>query len=239
MKKFLIVLSVFGLLTAVIAGCGTGGNEGQSGAPVEGTTDVEKAAMQETDGVGGDKDEAAQKNEPVNVAVEATEPTTETKCSMCDMTVYPHDHDMGKFTGQVVTADGEHLFTDDVGCLMNQIRVLEEAPQAAWVRDYNTLEWVPVSNAIPVRASIETPMKMGFALFGSEEAADKFVTENPMLAAVVTSMDDVDKIALERRKAKLAKMKAAEEKAAGAAGGQGQMQMDGQMNGNMNGQMNH
>lgn len=231
MKKLVMVLSTFGLLTGLLAGCGTSGKDEQSGAPAEEAANVENGAVQEADTA---KDETAQKNQPVNVAVEPTEPTAETKCSMCDMTVYPHDHEMGKFTGQVVTADGEHLFTDDVGCLMNQVRTLEEEPQAAWVRDYNTLEWVPVSNAVPVRASIETPMKMGFALFGSEDAANKYVTENPAVAPVVSTMDAVDKIAEERYKAKMAKMKAAQEKAASAAGGQGQMQMDGQMNGQMN-----
>lgn len=238
MRKVLMVLSTFGLLTGVLAGCGSNGNEEQSSAPVEETANVENNAAQKTEDTS--KDEAKQENEPMKMTADATEPTSETKCSMCDMTVYPHDHEMGKFTGQVVTADGEHLFTDDVGCLMNQIRTLEEEPQAAWVRDYNTLEWVPVSNAIPVRASIETPMKMGFALFGSEDAANKYVAENPMVAPVLSTMDDVDKIAEERYKVKMAKMKAAQEKAAGAAGGQGQMQMqmDGQMNGNMNGQMN-
>lgn len=236
MKKLLIVLSTFGLLTGVMAGCGTTDKNEQSQAPVKETADVENNASQEADNTV--KDETKQENEPVNVSVEATEPTAETKCSMCDMTVYPHDHKMGMFTGQVVTADGEHLFTDDVGCLMNQIRTLEEEPQAAWVRDYNTLEWVPVSDATPVRASIETPMKMGFALFGSEDAANKYVAENPMAAPVVSTMDAIDKIAEERYKMKMAKMKAAQEKAAGAAGGQGQMQMNGEMNGNMNGQMN-
>lgn len=225
-----MVLLAFGLLAGVMTGCGTSNNEGQSGAPVEEAADVETGAVQET----GDavEDDAAVEDEHEHVAVEPTEPGAEAMCAMCDMVVYPHDHEMGKFTGQVVTADGEHLFTDDVGCLMNQIRVLEEAPQAAWVRDYNTLEWVPVSDAIPVRASIETPMKMGFALFGSEEAANKYVTENPAVAPVVSTMDAVDKIAEERYKAKMAKLKAAQEKAAGAAGGQGQMQMEGQMNSN-------
>lgn len=219
-----MVLSTFGLLTGILAGCGASDNKEQSQAPVEDTAGVEKDAN------GAVNDDKASKNEPMDVSVAATEPDAETKCSMCDMTVYPHDHEMGKFTGQVVTADGEHLFTDDVGCLMNQIRTLDKEPQAAWVRDYNTLEWVPVNNAIPVRASIETPMKMGFALFGSEDAANKYVTENPMAAPVVSTMDAVDKIAEERYKAKMEKMKASQEKAADAAGDHGQMQMDGQMN---------
>lgn len=137
-------------------------------------------------------------------AVTPEEPGTEERCSICNMVVYGADHPMGRYTGQVVTADGEHLFTDDVGCLLNQIRVLEEEPLAAWVRDYNTLEWIPVDEAVPVRASIETPMKMGFALFGSEEAAEQFISENPMLSPVMATMEEVDSIALERRKAKMA-----------------------------------
>lgn len=231
MKKLFMVLLTLGLVSGILAGCGAGKNESQNAeAPAENAAEVSNEETQPTDNA-AEEGTPTNQNEPAQVAVTPTEPDEHTTCSMCDMIVYPHDHEMGKFTGQVVTADGKHLFTDDVGCLMNQIRTLEETPQAAWVRDYNSLEWIPVKTAIPVRASIETPMKMGFALFGTEDAANKYVTENPMLAPVISTMDDVDKIAEERYKAKMAKMKESQEKAAG--------KMDSNMNGEMNGQMNH
>ncbi|WP_458412055.1 nitrous oxide reductase accessory protein NosL [Schinkia sp. CFF1] len=230
MKKFLMVLSTFGLITAIMAGCGTDTKDSQSSAPDNKATEVATTQTPQSEPAAADKTAAEQKDAAQTTAT-PTEPGDGEMCSMCNMEVYHQDHEMGKFTGQVVTADGKHLFTDDVGCLLNQIRTLEEKPQGAWVRDYNTLEWVPVNDATPVRASIETPMKMGFALFATKEAADKYVAENPMAAPVITSMDDVDKIALERRKAKLAKMKESEEKAkaAGKMNGQMDMQMNGQM----------
>ncbi|HHY71739.1 MAG TPA: hypothetical protein GX497_00625 [Bacillus bacterium] len=211
MKKLLMILMAVGLTSGILAGCGTGAKESQGGTSPNNEAEVENGQAAQTENTATDN--GAEKKDIAQVTATPTEPGEGETCSMCDMEVYHHDHEMGKFTGQVVTADGKHLFTDDVGCLLNQVRILEEKPQGAWVRDYNTLEWVPVGDATPVRASIETPMKMGFALFGTKEAADKYVAENPMLAPVVTSMDDVDNIALERRKVKLAKMKEAEEKA--------------------------
>lgn len=233
MKKLFILL--FALSLGMIAGCGSTTNDTTSEkAPAE-TTTTDNAAQVEKEQPS--KDAAQATDEPEKVAVTPTEPGEGEMCSMCNMEVYHKDHPMGMYSGQVVTADGEHLFTDDLGCTINQVRILEEEPLAAWVRDYNTLEWIPVDKAIPVRASIETPMKMGFALFSTEEAANKFVTENPMLSPVLSTYEDVDKIALERRKAKLAKQKAAEEKQQQQGNMNGQM--NGQMNGDMNGQMNH
>jgi len=229
MKKFLSVLLALGLLTGITAGCGTSNNERQGNQPADNAQEVKTDGADQTEKQ-ATENTAADEKEPTKVAATPTEPGEGAMCSMCNMEVYHKDHDMGKYTGQVVTADGEVLFTDDVGCTLNQLRILEEEPKAAWVRDYNTLEWIPVDQAVPVRASIETPMKMGFALFGTEEAANKYFTENPMLAPVVSTMDDVDKIAAERYKVKMEKMKAAQEKAAGNMGGQ----MNGQMNGMSN-----
>lgn len=226
MKKFLPVLLALGLLTGITAGCGTSNNESQGNPPADNATEVKTDGADQTEKQ-ATENTAADEKEPAKAAATPTEPGEGATCSMCNMEVYHKDHEMGKYTGQVVTADGEVLFTDDVGCTLNQIRTLEEEPQAAWVRDYNTLEWIPVDQAVPVRASIETPMKMGFALFGTEEAANTFSTENPMLAPVLSTMDDVDKIAAERYKVKMEKMKAAQEKAAGNMGGQMNQQMNG------------
>ncbi|WP_017756263.1 nitrous oxide reductase accessory protein NosL [Calidifontibacillus oryziterrae] len=231
MKKLLILL--FALSIGVIAGCGTTSNQGaEEQAPAEETAPAEEQVM-ESETTESEVEDVATVADEHDHGVMPEEPGEGTMCSMCDMIVYHKDHEMGKFTGQVVTADGEYLYTDDVGCLLNQVRVLEEKqeqPLAAWVRDYNTLEWIPADQAIPVRASIETPMKMGFALFGTEEAANKYVTENPMVAPVLSTMDDVDKIALERRKAKMAKMQESQQK---------MEQQQSNMEGNMEGEMSH
>ncbi len=219
MKKWWILLMMLALIGFVGCGAqttGTGNTESQPSADESAseTTVAENAGddadTSEEAHSSDDAPSSADSHDDHVHAVAPQEPGENEMCSVCNMVVYHRDHPMGRYTGQVVTADGQHLFTDDVGCLLNQIRMLEEEPLGAWVRDYNTLEWIPVDEAVPVRASIETPMKMGFALFGTQETAEQFLAENPMLSPVITTMADVDRIALERRKAK---MKAAEEQA--------------------------
>lgn len=232
MNKFFTFLLALIFMVGIMAGCGTGTTESQRDTAQD--ANVEQVDVQQPE------DETAHElnaTENEHNHAHPAEPEEGTTCSMCNMEVYLKNHEMGKFTGQVVTADGQHLYTDDLGCLLNQIRILEEKPQGAWVRDYDTLEWIPVEQAIPVRASIETPMKMGFALFGTEEAANNFATQNPMLSPVITTMKEVDKIALERRKAKLAKMKEAQEKAANQNNSEmkdTKNEMNNEMHGNMN-----
>jgi len=237
MKKWLMFLMVMGLVLVVGCGANTSGVDDvenrqsmseQAGAPTNGVNGGEDADESNDETHGSDGAQSPEDHAGHPQAALPTEPGENEACSMCNMVVYHRNDPMGRYTGQVVTADGRHLFTDDIGCLMNQIRILEEKPLGAWVRDYNTLEWIPVDEAVPVRASLETPMKMGFALFGTREAAEEFLAENPQLSPVIATMEDVDKIALERRKAK---MKAAEEQAKKADGLAGHE--EGPMNGNM------
>lgn len=132
------------------------------------------------------------------------EPSSDTRDALCHMVVYPKDHEMGKYTAQMVTADGKHLFFDDIGCMFNYKRNLTEEPQKMWVRDYHTLEWIDMDKAHVISADIKTPMQYGFAYFKSKESADQFVQLNEKLEAIMVDWKFVDQLAQKRLEMKQA-----------------------------------
>lgn len=201
-KSFFMI--VFILSLGLLLGCNAQ-NDGTS-APTE------NAPVQEETGQEVEKEEGEQGGSEEEVALEPQEPGAEDKCDFCNMMVYPHDHEMGAFTAQMVTSAGEHLFFDDIGCLLNSMNEQEEEALATWVRDFNTLEWVDSAKAIPVHAQIKTPMKYGVALFADEVDAQAFIDENPTLEPKQISMADVAATAHERAQNKNKKMQEHDEK---------------------------
>ncbi|RNB85884.1 hypothetical protein EDM56_17955 [Brevibacillus fluminis] len=131
------------------------------------------------------------------------EPDKDTKCAYCMMKVYLKEEEMGKFTAQMLTADGKTLFFDDAGCMLNYKRTLAAEPQMMWVRDYNTLAWVEYGKANVVSANIKTPMQYGFAYFQTAADADSFVKNNNKLEAMKTDWTFVDKVAQKRSEMKM------------------------------------
>lgn len=199
-KSFFMI--VFILSLGLLLGCNAQNDTTSApteNAPVQEETgqEVEKEEGEQGITLGGSEEE---------VALEPQEPGAEDKCDFCNMMVYPHDHEMGAFTAQMVTSDGEHLFFDDIGCLLNSMNEQEEEALATWVRDFNTLEWVDSAEAIPVHAQIKTPMKYGVALFADEVDAQAFIDENPTLEPKQISMADVAATAHERAQNKNKKM---------------------------------
>lgn len=132
------------------------------------------------------------------------EPSSDTRDALCNMVVYPKDHEMGKYSVQMVTADGKTLFFDDIGCVFNYKRNLDKEPQKIWVRDYHTLEWIEMNKAYVVSADIKTPMQYGFAFFKSKKTADQFVQSNKKLQAIMVEWKFVDQLAKKRLEMKQA-----------------------------------
>ena len=81
---------------------------------------------------------------------------------------------MGPFTTQAITAEGERVFFDDSGCLLNAERQEEHKFAQAWVRDLETIEWKTDEEVTIVKADIETPMKYGYAFFGDRQTAEQY-----------------------------------------------------------------
>ena len=110
---------------------------------------------------------------------------------------------MGPFTTQAITAEGERVFFDDSGCLLNAERQEEHKFAQAWVRDLETIEWKTDEEVTIVKADIETPMKYGYAFFGDRQTAEQYVIENAVLNATITDWSAIDEVAYERYKKKM------------------------------------
>lgn len=94
-------------------------------------------------------------------------------CELCYMSVFDN-----QFAAQIVTEDGKALKFDDIGCLAAYI-VDNEQEGTPYVRDFDTLEWVHVDEALFVFGEeIETPMNSGLASFANKESMDQFLSEN-------------------------------------------------------------
>lgn len=191
MKKVYSFLFVLTLLFA-LAACNS-----EEGAK----TDTEKDAPDTEEQV---KD--TEKVEDVEVASTVDprlqEPTADTLCEMCNMTVYEKDHEMGKYSAQAIKADGSNAFYDDIGCLLNAELAHNETNEK-FVRDFNTLQWVLVDDATIVKTDLKTPMNWGYAFFKEEADAQKFIDENE--GYKVVELETVKQEAKERREAKMKK----------------------------------
>ena len=131
------------------------------------------------------------------------EPTSEDKCAGCNMKIYLKDEEMGQFTAQALTEDGEYLFFDDSGCLLNAPRKTGETYAETWVRDFYTLEWLETEDALAVHSDIATPMKMGNAFFSSQADVDLFMNDYADLNPTVVTWDDIDAVAFKRYQQKM------------------------------------
>ncbi|MGM0896597.1 MAG: nitrous oxide reductase accessory protein NosL [Bacillota bacterium] len=131
------------------------------------------------------------------------EPDEDTVCEYCQMTVYDATHELGAFTAQGIKADGSNAFFDDVGCMLNQERVDGEEMEK-FVRDYDTLEWLPLEEASIVKSGLKTPMNYGFAFFKNEAAALDFISEQG--DAEFSDLDAVGAMSYERHEMREEKM---------------------------------
>ena len=132
-----------------------------------------------------------------------TEPDHDEVCAFCNMKIFGSGDVMGAFTTQAITAEGERVFFDDSGCLLNAERQEEHKFAQAWVRDLETMEWKTDEEVTIVKADIETPMKYGYAFFGDRQTAEQYVSENTILNATITDWATIDAVAYERYKKKM------------------------------------
>ena len=133
------------------------------------------------------------------------EPTEDTVCFMCNMKVYTKDHEQGVFSAQAIREDGSVVFYDDIGCLLND-EYANEMENEKFVRDYATLNWFDVEEAIVVKTDLKSPMNWGYIFFKYQEDADAYMEENP--EAAITPLEQVRTEAMERYKKKQAQKEA-------------------------------
>lgn len=187
------VASMALLAIVTMSGCGDDEASNKGNKEKQETTKVGTNSTQDNN-----HDEVSHQHEP-------TEPNHEEVCAFCNMKIYGSGNAMGAFTAQAITADGEKVFFDDSGCLLNAERQAEQEFIQAWVRDLETMEWHDTDETVIVKANIQTPMKYGYAFFNTQEAADQYVSENADLDATLTDWTAVDEVAHERYKMKMKK----------------------------------
>jgi copper chaperone NosL len=78
-----------------------------------------------------------------------------------------------RFAAQIVAPGEDPLFFDDIGCLANQLRNVQQAAGAvAYVADHRTRDWVPVSGAVYTRLNA-LPTPMGSHLVAHADGASR------------------------------------------------------------------
>ncbi len=163
------------------------------------STVQEKAENEKADENEKEHDETAHADGP-------HEPGEDDVCAFCNMKVYPEADPKGVFTAQAKTKDGEYVFFDDSGCLLNITRRDGTEFEEKWVRDYLTSEWVEADTAVPVKAEISTPMNYGYAFFKDKESAEKFIADEGEVKPMIATWEQIDQVANERYMKKM-KMK--------------------------------
>lgn len=140
------------------------------------------------------------------------EPTEEALCEMCNMKVYTREHEMGVFSAQAIKADGTTAFYDDIGCLVNA-ELKSNEQNEKYVRDYISLKWLNVEEAIIVKTEIKSPMNWGYIFFKFEEDAKTYIAENP--TAYVEELTIIQTAAKERMMKKMEEKEAQGESSGG------------------------
>jgi copper chaperone NosL len=178
MKKLFAVMIAF-FLMIIVSACGDEAAENeQKDGPETAATEVKHEDDDHGDG--------------------PHEPGADDVCAFCNMKVYEEADPMGVFTAQAKTKDGEYVFFDDSGCLLNITRRDDVEFEEKWVRDYITSEWIDAGSSIPVKADLKTPMKYGYAFFTDNESAEKFISENGDKNPAPATWEQIDQIANER-----------------------------------------
>ena len=187
-KQAAVSLSLLAMVA--ITGCGDDETNSKS------TKEEQETAAINNDTTTNDQDEETVEPTP-------TEPNHDEVCAFCNMKIFGSGDVMGAFTTQAITADGERVFFDDSGCLLNAERQEEHKFAQAWVRDLETMEWRTDEEVTIVKADIETPMKYGYAFFEDQQSAEQYVSENADLNATITDWTAIDEVAYERYKMKM------------------------------------
>lgn len=99
----------------------------------------------------------------------------EDMCAACRMAISD-----ARFASEIIDADGTALKFDDIGCLLSyRAKLKPSAIAAVYLKDYETLEWVPYEKSTIVETGVATPMASGRLAFSSSERATAFARSHP------------------------------------------------------------
>jgi copper chaperone NosL len=92
-------------------------------------------------------------------------------CSFCRMAF----SDLA-FASEIITASGEALKFDDIGCMERYTQTAKEGViAAAFVRDFETKEWLPIGKSTIVTTDLATPMGSGKIAFADSMKANDYL----------------------------------------------------------------
>jgi hypothetical protein len=97
-------------------------------------------------------------------------------CAHCAMLVSARRH-----AAQVLTQGGDHLFFDDLGCMIAYVAEGRSPVERAWVRDADADRWIAAESA-RYRSSPSTPMDYGFEATSSGDGLDLDQARRQVLA---------------------------------------------------------
>jgi copper chaperone NosL len=85
-----------------------------------------------------------------------------------------------RFASEIIESDGTVHKFDDLGCLL-KFREKGTGMRAAaiFLKDYETLEWIPYEKSTIVETGISTPMASGRVAFAASDRAGVFARANP------------------------------------------------------------
>lgn len=96
-------------------------------------------------------------------------------CAGCRMAISD-----ARFASEIIATDGTVHKYDDIGCLLHARQAIPVDEIAViFVKDYETLAWVPYGRSTIVSAGIHTPMASGRIAFASADRAAAFVKAHP------------------------------------------------------------
>ena len=96
-------------------------------------------------------------------------------CEVCNMSVAHID-----YATQLIESDGTIHMYDDIGCMVEYLNNegKDKDIAATFVRDFETLEWVPFEQAYHAyHPEFWTPMAYGVVSFATKEKAEAYVAK--------------------------------------------------------------
>lgn len=99
----------------------------------------------------------------------------EDMCAACRMAISD-----ARFASEIIETDGTVHKFDDIGCLLKfRENAKDHEIAAIFLKDYETLIWVPYEKSTIVATGIATPMASGRVAFAGSERAGAFARANP------------------------------------------------------------
>jgi copper chaperone NosL len=105
----------------------------------------------------------------------------EDNCAHCRMAISdPH------FASEIIDQNGETYKFDDLGCMLAfKSRQADLMIAGIFLKEYETLGWIPYERASIVTTGISTPMGSGHVAFSRADKAREFQKSHPAIASAV------------------------------------------------------